>query len=436
MTQNVDSRSVFRTWWPLAGSWVLMGLELPLVSAVMARLAYPEISLAAFGGVVFPVSLFIEGPVIMLLAASTTLSRDADSYRLIQRVMMIMGLGLTVLHMLIAFTPLFDLVVGKWIGPPDEVLPAARTGLIIMTPWTWSIAYRRFTQGILIRFGSSRSVVAGTLVRLGTTATVLTVGGLWGRFDGIVVGCAAVAMGVVAEAAAVGVWARPIIRKHLLQAAPAEKTLTLKAFGEFYVPLALTTLITLTGMPAASAAISRMPVALASLAVMPAIHGVTFMLRSLGFSYNEVVLSLLERKGAYDPLKKFAAWLAAATSSVVLIMAVTPLGGVYFAEVVSLSHELASLAETGLWLVIVMPALSVIQHFLQGLIVHSRKTVLITESVVVNLGTMFAVLGAGLAMGTITGLYVGLMGYVAGNLAQVFWLFWRGAKARRRAKTL
>ena len=59
---------------PLAASWALMGIELPLVAAVMARFPEPDINLAAYGGIVFPLALIIEAPIIMLLAASTALS--------------------------------------------------------------------------------------------------------------------------------------------------------------------------------------------------------------------------------------------------------------------------------------------------------------------------------------------------------------------------
>ena len=62
-------RSIYSIWWPLAASWLMMGLELPAASAVVARLPDPSIHLAAYGGVVFPLSVFIEAPVIMLLAA-------------------------------------------------------------------------------------------------------------------------------------------------------------------------------------------------------------------------------------------------------------------------------------------------------------------------------------------------------------------------------
>ena len=84
-----------RVWWPLAASWLLMGAEVPTLSAIVARLPNPEINLAAYGGVVFPLALIIESPIIMLLAASTALSQDWASYLKIRRYMMIAGASLT-----------------------------------------------------------------------------------------------------------------------------------------------------------------------------------------------------------------------------------------------------------------------------------------------------------------------------------------------------
>ena len=42
----LSQKKIFDTWWPLALSWLLMGLELPAISAVIARLENPEIHLA------------------------------------------------------------------------------------------------------------------------------------------------------------------------------------------------------------------------------------------------------------------------------------------------------------------------------------------------------------------------------------------------------
>jgi len=141
-SQPVTSTDVWKTWFPLALSWLMMGIELPLLSAVVARLANPEVNLGAYGGVVFPLSLLIEAPIIMLLTASTKLSRDLASYKKLWLFMMIAGGGLSALHLLVAVTPLFDLLVGGLLGVESDILEASRLGMIIMTPWTWAIAHR------------------------------------------------------------------------------------------------------------------------------------------------------------------------------------------------------------------------------------------------------------------------------------------------------
>jgi len=173
-------RHIVRTWWPLALSWLLMAIESPAVSAIVARLAEPQINLAAFGGLVWPLALIIESPILMLLSASTALSKDWDSYLRLHRFTMRAGAVLTALHVLIIFTPLYYTVAVKLIGAPAEIVEPARLGLMVMIPWTWSVAYRRFNQGVLIRFGHSRAVGLGTLVRLSADALVLAAGYLIG----------------------------------------------------------------------------------------------------------------------------------------------------------------------------------------------------------------------------------------------------------------
>ena len=101
-SQPVTSADVRKTWFPLALSWLMMGIELPQLSAVVARLDNPVVNLGAYGGVVFPLSLLIEAPIIMLLTASTKLSRDLASYKKLWLFMMIAGGGLSALHLLVA----------------------------------------------------------------------------------------------------------------------------------------------------------------------------------------------------------------------------------------------------------------------------------------------------------------------------------------------
>jgi hypothetical protein len=426
---SLTTRRILLTWWPLAASWLLMALELPAVSAVVARLPNPDVNLAAYGGVVSPLSLLIEAPIIMLLAASTALSKDWASYLKIRRFMMRTSAILTTLHALIAFTPLYYVVVEKVIGVPAEIVEPARVGLMIMLPWTWSIAYRRFNQGVLIRFNRSRAVGAGTMVRLTTDLLVLGAGYLIGTLPGIVVGAGAVAAGVVSEAVYAGLRVRPVLNHELKQAVPVDPPLSFKSFMAFYIPLVMTSLLSLLVQPIGSAALSRMPRALDSLAVWPVISGLVFLLRSPGVAYNEVVVALLDEPQAVQHLRRFTAGLAIATTMPLLVLAATPLSGLWFGTLSALEPPLSALAQRALWLAVPLPALSTLQSWYQGTILHSRRTRGITEAVIVYLAASLIVLGAGILWGRVIGLYVGLAGFALSMLAQTGWLWMRSRPA-------
>jgi hypothetical protein len=262
---------------------------------------------------VFPLALLIESPIIMLLAASTALARDRDSYHLIRRFMFAVAGSLTALHALVAFTPLFDLVVVRAMGVPDDIREPARWGLRIMLPWTMSIAYRRTQQGVLIRFSHPRAVGIGTAVRLSAIILVLGIGLLLGRLSGIVVATLAVIAGVTSEALYAGLRVRAVLRDQVAAVPAPAVPLTLSRFLAFYLPLSVTPLILFLAMPMSAATMSRMALPLDSLATWPVVSGLVFTLRSTGFALNEVVVSLLDRPAAVAALKTFTWRLAGAS---------------------------------------------------------------------------------------------------------------------------
>lgn len=421
--------SILKTWWPLAASWILMGMELPVLSAFVARLNDPKIHLAAYGGVVFPLALLIEAPIIMLLAASTALSKDWASYQKLRMYMLGSGAALTALHIFVAFTPFYYTVVGGLIGAPEEIIEPARIGLMIMTPWTWSIAYRRFNQGILIRFGHSGTIGIGTGIRLGVDAIVLITGLIVHDIPGIIVATSAVAAGVVAEALYVGVRVQPVLRTKLKPAPVVEPALTYRAFAKFYTPLALTSLMMLMVQPLGSAALSRMPRALDSLAVWPVVSGLIFMLRSMGVAFNEVVVARLDDPLSSRSLRRFANLLTGFSTLLLLIFVTTPLANWWLQDITALDPALVRLARNGLWIGLLLPGLTTFQSWYQGVILNTRKTRAIPEAVFVFLIITSAVLAMGVFWQKIIGLYVSLGAVVLGSLIQTLWLGYRSRSA-------
>ena len=421
---SAQQKKIIKIWFPLAASWLLMGVEMPVISAVMARLANPEISLATHGGIVFPLALIIEAPVIMLLSASTALSKDWDSYQKIFRFMMIMGATLTVLHFLVAFTPLYDFVVVELLGVPDEIIESGRIGLRFMLPWTWSIAYRRFQQGVMIRFGHSQAVGVGTIVRLCTDVVVLGTGLLIGSIPGYIIGATSQGLSTLAEAIYSGIRVRPIL-KYQLKPAKKSENLTWKIFFAFYIPLALTSFLSLVWQPIGSAALSRMPRALDSLAVWAVVSGLIFMLRSLGLAFNEVVVAILDQPGSSKELSKFSTNLSILLVGLHFLLAATPLALLWFSYVSGLPPSLVELARIGFWFGLPMHILSVLQSWYQGAILYSRNPRGIPESMAIFLVTVLIVLGVGVVIGEYTGLYVGLIGFSIANFTQTIWLWVR-----------
>ncbi len=423
-------RRVAQAWWPLAASWTLMTLEGPAMSAIVARLAAPEINLAAWGGVVSPFTFVIAAPIIMMLSAGTALTQDYAAFLKLRRFMLRTGLILTAIHILIAFTPLYDFVARHIIGAPESILEPGRIGMRIVTPWALAIGFRRFNQGVMIKFGHSKAVGAGTIIRLSSNLVMLLTGYLIGTIPGIIVACAAVSTGVVAEAIYSGLRVRPIVRDEIIPA-PVGEPLSTRDFLAFYIPLALTSLIWVIIQPFGSAAVSRMPDPLSSLAAWPVVNGLLFLLRSPGMALNEVVVAQLGRPHAACTLRRFSAILLGVTTVTTLLIVATPLANLWLTVVMALPKDLIPLSQKALWLGAGLPMLSVLLSWFQGRIMHSRHTRNITAATTIYSLLMVAILGAGIAWQRFAGLYVAVAAYGIASVAQVGWLWFKSRTALR-----
>ena len=427
---RMSTADVIRTWWPLAASWMLMAIEGPAINAVVARLVNPKIHLAAYGSLVFPLALFIEAPIVMLLAASTALCKDRAAYEKIRRFMHITGACLTAIHLLVALTPLYGWLVRGLLGAPEEIVGPARIGLLVSVPWTWAIAYRRFNQGVLIRFGHSIAVGIGTGIRLLADGAVLILGFLLGTIPGTTIAASALIAGVLAEATYVAFRVRPVLRRNLPKSDAPSESLSTGAFLRFYVPLSLTSIIFLGVRPILTAAISRMPNPLDSLAAWPVVGGLAFLFRSVGVAYNEVVIAHIQKPNSTRTLRRFAISLGLATSLGMFLIAATPLSRVWFGTITGLSEDLILFAQGALWFALLLPALSASQSWFQGVILHSKRTRIITEAILVYLVVITVVLWSGIEWARFSGIYVGLVGMTTAEIARNLWMWWRSRDAR------
>lgn len=403
-----------------------MALELPIITSGVSRLPDAEINLAALSGIVIPIAFLIESPIIMLLSASTALTRDWDSYKKIRLVMLVLGAFLTLLHILVAFTPLYDLITRQIIRVPEEIVEPARFAMTIVIPWSWAIAHRRFNQGLLIRSGLSKYVGLGTVIRVLTNLGVVITCVWLKTVRGIDMAAISLTLGVTSEALFIGFMARKTIKE--LKIAPAySQVLTYKGFFIFYLPLVLTAFLDFASQPICSAAISRMDQPVQSLAVWPVIGGLSFMIRSLSIALSEVVIASIERPNAKLILGQFSLKVTIASTVVLLCFLLSPLGNFWFVSVTSLSLSLLPLAFAALWASLPSVIFTAARSYYQGALVHFRQTKYVSSGTALNLFVLCLALILGVNWHEFAGIEITMAGISLASIAQVVWL-WRAYK--------
>ena len=147
----LSQKRILLTWLPLAASWLLMALEGPYINAALARLP-DAVRMIAASGLAISLSITIESPVISLLATTTALARSRQNYLQLKRYTQHLMLATTLLQFLLAWTLLFDIVIKGWMGVPASLLASVQLGLKLMLFWSAAIAWRRFKQGLMIRY--------------------------------------------------------------------------------------------------------------------------------------------------------------------------------------------------------------------------------------------------------------------------------------------
>lgn len=411
-------KKIFKFWYPLSASWLMMAAEMPFLAAIIARLGEPKYNLAAFG-VAYSIALVVEAPIIMLLSASTALSKNKNAYSKLYRFSYALNIGITVAMIVLLVPGVFDFFARDLMELPDKVARLTYNATFLLLPWPAAIGFRRFYQGIMIRYDLTRRVAYGTVVRLvsmAVTGIVLFFLGIPGAY----VGAAALSMGVINEAIASRIMAHHCM-KDLRKTEPTgddlKNPLTYRGITKFYYPLAVMTSLSLGIQPMVTffMSLSRFPIE--SLAVLPVVNSLVFVFRSFGLSYQEVVIALLgEKKQGYIHLRNFAVYLGVAVTAGLAAIAFTPAANIWFHHVSGLSVELSSFAYVPSQIMVILPALTVLISFQRSVLVSVKKTGPITLATIIEVGVIFLVLIITIRRFDFVGVVAAALSYIIGRL--------------------
>jgi len=401
-----------------------MAMEGALMSAIIARMASPKFNLAAFG-VAFSFLMILEAPLMMIISATTALVIDRESFIKMRRFTFVLIGIITLMMGITVLPPVFYFLSQKLIGLPYHIARLAYGTVLISTPIPWAIGYRRFYQGVLIRHNQTRYVALGTAIRL---TGITSLGLLFYRFsvlEGAWTGASILLFAVILEAILSRFLAGGIIH-HLLSETEIkegvdEDSLTYRAIFNFYLPLAMTSLLALGVQPAVTFFVGKSRMAIESLAVLPVISGLIFLFMSCGMSFHEVVIALVGDKNRnFKALRNFALGLGLVTVGLLACIGFTPLSFFWFHRVSGLSVELTQFALTPVKLLTVMPGLWMLVSFQRSVLVSTRHTTPITWAtgleLLIVLATLFVAIVYLDFIGAVAAATAFLLGRISGML--------------------
>ena len=409
--------------------WLMMSVEGPYLTALIARMHEPEFNLAAYG-VAFSVALIVESPIMMLLSASIALVENRSTFLKLRNFVYGLNIVLTIFMLVLIIPPIFNTLAIDILNLPERVAYLTHIAVIILIPWAPAIGYRRFYQGLLIKNNLTRRVAYGTVVRL---IAMLITGFLLFSFTnlhGVVIGASALSSGVIFDALATRFMILDVL-KTVSTTQPGEKSISYKEIMNFYVPLILTSFISLGVQPIVTFFMGQSVMALESLAVLPVLNGLVFIFRAFGLSYQEVGVALIKSKHDYIILKNFAMRLGLVVVIGLAAISLTPLGDIWLMNVAGLSRHLTEFSDLPLLLYTIFPALTVWINFQRSVLVYVRNTKQITFASSIEVLSLLIVLLITVKFLSIVGAVAAVIAYTIARLMSTGYLISPFTKAKK-----
>jgi hypothetical protein len=167
-----------------------------------------------------------------------------------------------------------------------------------------------------------------------------------------------------------------------------------------------------------------------SLAVLPVILSLVFIFRSLGLSFQEVVIALLEKnKNAFKPLRNFAFGLGIVLVFLLSLITLTPFSSIWFHKISGLSLELTIFAKLPAQIATLLPGLTVLISLQRALLINHKKTTPITIATSIEVICIFTILLVTIAAFNWTGAIAAAAALVTGRLFANVYLVWPCLKA-------
>ena len=373
-----------RFYLPLAATSLLLTATNPLLAAALARTADPAVALSGYG-VAFALIGVMYAPLLVVQQVAAQRLLEAGDLRPVRRFALVLGTLLSVLAVLVAFTPLGVWIFRTVVGVEGPILDEALEAMVFLWPVPLLTGVRALHQGRLVAGHRTHPIATATGVRtavLAAVAFVLAAGG-----GGAWIGGVAFTVGLFAEAAMVSLAPAPLPdvpeRTELEQ--PGEDRLL-----AFSGPLMLNVLLWWSTPLIINSVLARTPEPDCSIAAFTVVEAVAWFLTAPVGQLQHASLALVDSREAHERVRVYAATLAVGVTAILLVLSIPDIREWILWTGFRLDPSLLEPAGLAFPVAALYPALYGHRQYYQGIFVRTGCTKLVGRGAVLRIAVILA----------------------------------------------
>jgi Na+-driven multidrug efflux pump len=394
--REIKYKELIEFFLPLAVMPVIIGISHNAVNASLARLPFPEITLAVYA-VAKSITNIIKSPIHMSRQTVTSLVDDHSSFKFVSR--FIFGLGILYFLMIasLGYTPLGEIVFKKIIGLKDpKEINFAYQALSIMAFIPLVESIRNIMQGLAISLKKTNLITPGVVVRIISISLIL----LWVTLNQSVAGVTAASgvwlTGIAIEMIFISLALRYYYGSFavVIDSLPGNvsKKVNLKRIIRFFIPIAIMAFLARFVQPVVQSGIVRTSVTTHDLAA----YGVSWTLVMIFVGPLDMlhqcslVYAAELNQNNWQRILKFSLGIGSIVSIILAGLSFTQIGDFVLIKLISVTPTIALLVKKVIFAFILFPFIRAFRETFWGVMMQRQTTNIIAAAKIV--GLIFVVL--------------------------------------------
>jgi hypothetical protein len=365
--ESIMLREYWRFYWPLALTGGVMVLSGQFQNGVLAR--YPEaVTELAVYAIASSTFGLLHAAVGFVSQMANVFARSVTGTAKTLRFVMAVSAVITVLMLMLAFTPAGAMLVGAVYDIDSAILERVTDYLKLFAPLMVIDGLRQFQLGLLVQCRMTGRVTILNIIQL-TTIIVCLVSAF---SAGVSAPLALVGSQIMASLVHLMLLTIVIKRDYQLPRTPEHENLRYRELLAFFAPVATTGIMFAISRPVLYALIARTPDAIVSIAAMRVGFDVATLFQVTANQFRHFFVTF----GDSDLREKrlFMVIIGAGITGAMLLISMTPLSDVILADWIGIKGEVLVKAHVVLMLMCLLPGLILWRNYYHGLLMVARKT--------------------------------------------------------------